>query len=94
MDESVVPAIQFDIPDDTAARHAHLLGLRATPTSRRSNVPETANREAVRPVGRPVRFEWDDHTWSESLRSHERPKAQRTDLSTVYWDGNVASAES
>src|SRR6056297_2704519 len=26
----------------------------------------------------PARFEWDDHDWSESPRSHESPKEQRT----------------
>jgi putative transposase len=40
----------------------------------------------VRPMARPVRFEWDDHNWSESPRSH-RPKEQRT-------DPQVASVES
>ena len=50
--------------------------------------------EAVRPMARPVRFEWDDHNWSESPRSHESPKEQRTDPSTVHRDGNVASGES
>ena len=52
--------------------------------------------KAVRPMARPVRFEWDDHTWSESPRSpeRERPKEQRTDPSTVHRDGNVASGES
>jgi len=30
-----------------------------------------------RPMARPVRFEWDDHEWSESPRSH-RPKEART----------------
>ncbi len=49
--------------------------------------------QAVRPMARPVRFEWDDHEWSESPRSH-RPKEQRTDASTVHRDGNVASGES
>jgi len=49
--------------------------------------------QAVRPMARPVRFEWDDHTWSELPRSH-RPKEQRTDPSTVHGDGNVASGES
>ncbi len=49
--------------------------------------------QAVRPMARPVRFEWDDHNWSESSRSH-RPKEQRTDPSTVHRDGNVASGES
>ncbi|MUW13237.1 transposase [Halorubrum sp. CBA1125] len=49
--------------------------------------------QAVRPMARPVRFEWDDHTWSESPRSH-RPKEQRTDPSTVNRDGNIASGDS
>jgi putative transposase len=48
--------------------------------------------KAVRPMARPVRFEWDDHQWSESSRPY-RPKEQRTDPSTVYRDGNVASGE-
>ncbi|MDL0132050.1 transposase [Halobacterium salinarum] len=50
--------------------------------------------QAVRPMARPVRFEWDDHNWSEVSSSHERPKEQRTDPSTVRRDGNVASGES
>ena len=41
----------------------------------------------------PARFEWDDHDWSESPRSHESPKEQRTNPSTVHRDGNVASGE-
>ena len=41
----------------------------------------------------PARFEWDDRDWSEAPRSR-RPKEQRTDPSTVHWDGNVASGES
>jgi putative transposase len=51
-------------------------------------------QKAVRPMARPVRFEWDDHEWSESPYSHERPKEQRTDPSTVHRDGNVASEDS
>jgi putative transposase len=53
-------------------------------------------KQAVRPMARPVRFEWDDHTWSESPRSpaRESPKERRTDPSTVLRDGNVASGES
>ncbi|MEF8870555.1 MAG: transposase, partial [Haloarculaceae archaeon] len=47
-----------------------------------------------RPMARPVRFEWDDHEWSELPCSHESPKEQRTDPSTVHRDGNVASGES
>ncbi|MWV41963.1 RNA-guided endonuclease TnpB family protein [Natrialba sp. INN-245] len=50
--------------------------------------------KAVRPMARPVRFEWDDHNWSESPRSHESPNEQRTDPSTVHRDGNVVSGES
>ena len=50
--------------------------------------------QAVRPMARPVRFEWDDHNWSESPRSHESPKEQRTDPSIVHHNGNVASGES
>ena len=50
--------------------------------------------QAVRPMARPVRFEWDSHEWLESPRSHESPKEQRTDPSTVHRDGNVASGDS
>lgn len=31
-----------------------------------------------RPMAWPVRFEWDDHEWSESPYSHESPKEART----------------
>ena len=47
----------------------------------------------VRPMARPVRFEWDSHEWLESPHSH-RPKEQRTDPSTAGNGGNVASGES
>jgi len=50
--------------------------------------------EAVRPMARPVRFEWDDHDWSGIPHPHESPKEQRTDPSTVHRDGNVVSGES
>ncbi|MCY4732631.1 transposase [Natronomonas gomsonensis] len=50
--------------------------------------------KAVRPMARPVRFEWDDHTWSGTPHPHESPKEQRTDPSTVHRNGNVASGES
>jgi putative transposase len=50
--------------------------------------------QAVRPMARPVRFEWDDHDWSGIPHPHESPKEQRTDPSTVHRDGNVASGES
>jgi putative transposase len=50
--------------------------------------------KAVRPMARPVRFEWDDHNWSGESHPHESPKEQRTDPSTVHRDGNVVSGES
>ena len=50
--------------------------------------------KAVRPMARPVRFEWDDHDWSGIPHPHESPKEQRTDPSTVHHNGNVASGES
>ena len=55
---------------------------------------ERHTKQAVRPMARPVRFEWDDHNWSELPRSHKRPKEQRTDPSTVHHNGNVVSGES
>jgi putative transposase len=51
-------------------------------------------KQAVRPMARPVRFEWDDHNWSGTPHPRESPKEQRTDLSTVHRDGNIASGES
>ncbi len=52
--------------------------------------------QTVRPMARPVRFEWDDHNWSELPCSPARdsPKEQRTDPSTVHHDGNLASGDS
>ena len=47
----------------------------------------------VRPMARPVRFEWDSHEWLELPRSHSS-KEQRTDPSTVHHNGNVASGVS
>lgn len=35
----------------------------------------------VRPMARPVRFEWDDHEWSGRPHPHESPKEVRTDRS-------------
>ena len=32
----------------------------------------------VRPMARPVRFEWDDHDWSGKPYPHESPKQVRT----------------
>ncbi|RJX51829.1 RNA-guided endonuclease InsQ/TnpB family protein [Halonotius pteroides] len=49
--------------------------------------------QAVRPMARPVRLEWDSHEWLETSHSH-RPKQQRTDQSTVTSDGNLAAGES
>ena len=43
--------------------------------------------QAVKPMARLVRLEWDDHEWSESPRSHESPKEVRT-------NPQVASMES
>jgi len=54
---------------------------------------ERHTKQAVRPMARPVRFQWDDHTWSESPRSQESPNEQRTDPSTVH-HGNIALRES
>jgi len=50
-------------------------------------------KQAVSPMARAVRFEWDSHEWLEVSHSH-RPKEQRTDPSTVHRDGNIASGES
>ncbi len=61
--------------------------------TRREASRQRHTSKELRPMARPVRFEWDDHNWSESPRSH-RPKEQRTDPSTVHRDGNVASGES
>ncbi|MFC7041656.1 RNA-guided endonuclease InsQ/TnpB family protein [Halonotius sp. GCM10025705] len=49
--------------------------------------------QAVRPMARPVRLEWDSHEWLEISHFH-RPKQQRTDRSTVNSDGNLAAGES
>jgi len=49
--------------------------------------------QAVRPMARPVRFQWDSHEWLESSYSH-RPNEQRTNRSTVPGDENVAAGES
>ena len=39
--------------------------------------------KAVRPMARPVRFEWDDHDWSGTPHPHESPKEARTDRSIL-----------
>ncbi|XGI84610.1 RNA-guided endonuclease InsQ/TnpB family protein [Halorutilales archaeon Cl-col2-1] len=54
-----------------------------------SNFRDAENAQRFR-----ARFEWDSHDWLEVSHSHESPKEQRTDLSTVHRDGNVASGES
>ena len=51
-------------------------------------------KQAVRPMARPVRFQWDDHDWSEISHSHESPNEQRTDRSTRFRTGNLAAGES
>jgi putative transposase len=61
--------------------------------TRREASRQRHTEQTVRPMARPVQFEWDDNNWSESPRSH-RPKEQRTDPSTVHRDGNVASGKS
>jgi putative transposase len=61
---------------------------------RREASPQRHTEQAVRPMARPVRFEWDDHNWSGIPHPHESPKEQRTDPSTVHRDGNVASGDS
>jgi putative transposase len=55
---------------------------------------ERQTNEAVRPMARPVRFEWDDHEWSEVSDSRESPKEQRADPSTVHHNGNVVFGDS
>ena len=54
---------------------------------------ERQTEDAVRPMARPVRFEWDDHEWPETPYSpvRESPKEQRTNQSTR--NGKVASGE-
>ena len=54
---------------------------------------EQQTEQEVRPMARPVRFEWDDHDWSGKSHPHDSPKEVRTDRSTVDSDGNVASGE-
>jgi len=51
-------------------------------------------QQPVRSMARPVRFQWDDHTWSGTPHPRESPNEQRTDPSTVHHNGNVASGES
>jgi putative transposase len=57
---------------------------------------ERQTEQSVRPMARPVRLTWDDHTWSEAPSSpaRESPNEQRTAPSTVHHSGNVASGES
>jgi len=43
----------------------------------RHEVSRQRHETVLRPMARPVRFEWDDHEWSESPRS-PRPKEART----------------
>jgi len=54
---------------------------------------ERHTKRAVRPMARPVRFQWDDHTWSGTPHPHKSPNEQRTDPSTVQ-HGNIALRES
>ena len=52
---------------------------------------ERQTNETVRRMAPPVRFEWDDHSWSESPRSRESPEESRTNQSTTVSGGNVAA---
>ena len=54
---------------------------------------ERQTEQEVRPMARPVRFEWDDHDWSGQPLPHDSPKEARTDRSTVDSDGKIASGE-
>ncbi|TKX72517.1 RNA-guided endonuclease TnpB family protein [Halorubrum sp. GN11GM_10-3_MGM] len=54
---------------------------------------EQQTEQEVRPMARPVRFEWDDHDWSGKSHPHDSPKEVRTDRSTIETDGKVASGE-
>jgi len=49
--------------------------------------------QAVRPMARLVRFQWNDYNWSGVSR-FPHLNEQRTDLSTVPHDGSIASVES
>jgi len=93
MDNSRVSAVWVNRANDTTSGYAHCLcgfedhaDLAASET-----FLEWQTDQAVRSTARSVRFEWGDHDRSESPRSHESPKQQRTDPNTVYRDGNVAS---
>ena len=55
--------------------------------TRREASRQRQTEQAVRPMARPVRFQWDDHDWLESSRSHERLNERRTDPSTVHRGG-------
>ena len=62
--------------------------------TRRFASRQRQTEKAVRPMARPVRFEWDNHQWRSTTDAPPNPKEQRTDPSTVHRDGNVASGES
>ncbi|TYL37188.1 transposase [Natronococcus pandeyae] len=55
---------------------------------------ERQTGSAVRLMAQPERFEWDDHSWSESPCSRESPKELRSHQSTTRKRGNVAPEES
>ena len=61
--------------------------------TRREASRQRHTEQAVRPMARPVWFEWDDHEWSGTPHPHESPKGQRTDPSTAHHSGNVASGK-
>ena len=88
----------FEGHADLTASETFLRRHQNSPSSdwrtRREASRQRHTEKAVRPMARPVRFEWDDHNWSGTPHPHESPKEQRTDPSTVHRDGNVASRES
>ena len=69
----------------TSERYPHLVFVQTSGGSKDCadiTASETFLREngeqEVRPMARPVRFEWDDHDWSGKSYPHERPKEVRT----------------
>ena len=88
-------------PTDRTTRHQETLTCpcgfeRHADVTASETFLERHTGKAVKPMARPVRFNWDDHTRSESPRSpvRESPNEQRTDPSTVDRDENVASGDS
>ena len=92
MDQPRVSTVRRHSPTDAGPADIHLsvwveghVDFTVSETFRKRHT-----EDAARPMARPVRLEWHDHNWSESLRSH-RPKGQHTNRSTAHRDGNVAA---